>query len=128
VGASDVPTSTIRDELAAFIARELGLSERAIPTSGDWSECGQTIGAFALRLGALSLDQIDAIVDLQYHQSQKFGEIAIQLGYLTRVQVDRLLQLQDMHRGLELGERLILSGDLDVARLCELLAAFHRER
>ena len=117
-----------RDSLSAYIAGELGLDPSELPGSGAWSECGQTVGAFALRLGALSLDQIDAIIDFQSSEPMKFGQIAVHLGFLTEEDVQHLLDLQALHRGLEVAERLVLAGTIDIPTLCELMAGYHRKR
>jgi hypothetical protein len=120
----DRSESSTREALGAYLAAELGLSKKDLPPPGGWSECGQTIGALALRMNALSIEQIDGIIDFQSHEQMLFGEIAIHLGYLTKLEVDRLLELQEFHRALELGELLVMAGRIDVPQLCRLLAGF----
>lgn len=111
-----------------YLAAELGVPEDELPSPSCWSECGQTIGALALRLGALTLEQIDAVIDYQSHEKMRFGEIAAELGFVTPEQIERLLKLQAFHRALELCELLVLSGRVDVPRMCELMAGFLRTR
>jgi hypothetical protein len=111
-----------------YLAAALGVPEDELPAPGCWSECGQTIGALALRLGVLTLEQIDAVIDYQSHEKMRFGEIAIELGFTTAEEIRKLLQLQAFHRGLELCELLVLSGRVDVPRMCELMAGFLRAR
>jgi hypothetical protein len=130
VGKSQTPPGPrAREELAAYLVDNLGVREEELPKVGDWSELGQTIGTLALRLGALSLDQLDTIIDSQSchpEGGKRFGEIASQLGFVSDLQVERLLQLQEFHRAFELGELLVLSDQLDLPQLCELMAGFLR--
>jgi hypothetical protein len=128
VGNSEDRAISTRDALAGYLAAELGLSKEDLPPPGSWSECGQTIGALALRLNALTIEQIDGIIDFQSQERMLFGEIAAHLGYLTETEVARLLELQEFHRALELGELLVLAGRIDVPQLCALLAGFTKGR
>lgn len=113
-----------QDELAAFLAERLGLDVAALPRPGQWGDWGNTIGALALRLSVLDMQQIDAIVQAQVSDRRLFGEIAVELGYLDKARVDRLLELQRFHRSLHVGELLLMNGKLDARRLSELVTEF----
>ncbi len=126
--SEDRSASGTREALAAYLAAELRIPEAELPPPGAWSECGQTIGAIALRLNALTIEQIDGIIDYQSNDKLLFGEIAVRLGYLSETEVARLLEIQEFQRALELGELLVLAGRIDVRRLCQLLAGFFGSR
>ena len=53
-------------------------STRAIemPKPGAWSQSGNTIGALALRLNLLALDQVEKIIEIQRTERDLFGELA----------------------------------------------------
>ncbi len=91
---------------------------------GPWSRSGLTIGALSLRLSALNLEQIDAIIDRQELTPKLFGEIAIELGFLSRETVRRMLHLQKLHWALEFGELLVLQSRIDLPQMVHLVARF----
>jgi hypothetical protein len=124
---SSSPHARLCEKLAAFLARELGVGVETLPRPGPWSRSGLTIGALSLRLDALTLESIDAIVEQQAREPKMFGELAVRLGFLTTAQVARLLEIQQMHWALEIGEMLVLAGMLDLPRLIALLARFLAE-
>jgi hypothetical protein len=109
-----------------FLKARLGLSEADLPEPGEWADAGNTIGMLALRMNLLSVEQIDHILELQEKEGnvRRFGEMAEALGLLSQRQVSRLLAIQSLNRELELGERLVLSGRVDVAELVHHLDDF----
>ncbi len=92
-------------------------------------QCRQYDRRLALRLGLLSVEQIDQILESQENdqQGKLFGEIAIEFGFVQQVEIDRLLQLQQLNRRLELGEQLVLSGRIDIATLLTTLHDFQQQ-
>ena len=124
---SSSPHAQLSEKLAAFLAREIGVAVDALPRPGPWSRSGLTIGALSLRLDALTLENIDAIIEQQAREPKRFGELAVRLGFLSENEVARLLAIQQMHWALELGEMLVLAGLIDLPRLIELLARFLAE-
>lgn len=113
-------------DFARFLANRLRLDPDEILTSSDWAGTGNTIGAIALRLGLLDLDQIDRILDMQDSDKRLFGEIAINLEFMTEEQVEGLIQLQRYHQLLEAGEALVLRGIITMEQLQETLLEFYR--
>lgn len=111
-------------ELGDFIAERLGEDPDDLPRSNGWAGSGNSIGALALRLGVLTLDQIEQVVDLQASDGQLFGELAKHLGFCSDVDVDRLLALQRLHRCLDQAALLVIDGRLDVPDLLRHLADF----
>jgi hypothetical protein len=109
-----------------FLRSRLGLSEDELPEPGEWADAGNTIGMLALRMGLLTVEQIDHILETQEQEgnSRRFGELAESLGLLSHSQVSRLLAVQSLNRELEMGERLVLSGRLEVKELVRHLADF----
>jgi hypothetical protein len=124
---SSSPHAQLCQQLAAFLARELGVAVDTLPRPGPWSRSGLTIGALSLRLDALTLENIDAIIEQQAREPKLFGELAVKLGFLSADEVARLLQIQQLHWALELGEMLVLEGLIDLPKLAELLARFLAE-
>ena len=52
----------------------------------------QRIGEFLVKIGAISAEQRDEVLQLQREQPDRlFGEIAIELGYINDEAVDRYL-------------------------------------
>jgi hypothetical protein len=102
------------------------LEESELPRPGELSSVGNTIGALALRLGVLTVSQLEEILVVQEEQEEgkKFGELAVELGFLTEEQVDQLLAIQEMNRCLELGEQLVLAGRLELPELLHELHVF----
>lgn len=122
-GKSRLLESLQANSFVDYLQPTLGLDEDELPRSGEWSKMGSTIGALALRLQALNLDQVDDILALQEdsHEKRLFGELAVDLGYLTADQVNRLLEIQDIMRQIELAAQLTLTGKLDVPSLVDCL-------
>src|SRR5271163_990224 len=86
-----------------FLIERLDLSERELPQPGEWADAGNTIGMLSLRMGLLTVEQIDHILELQEQEGsgRRFGELAESLGLLSHVQVSRLLAVQSLNRELE---------------------------
>jgi len=114
--------------LGDFLADRLGVGAADLPQASRWAGSGNTIGALALRLGVLSLDQVEQAVDLQASDGQLLGEIFRALGFCSETDIDRLLGLQRLHRCLDQAALLVMSGQLDMVELLEALAAFASER
>lgn len=111
-------------QLVEFLSRKLGIPKEELPEAGDWAGSGNTIGSLALRMGVLSLEQIEHVVDLQVSGDERFGETAVTLGFLGREQVDMLMRLQGLHRCVDLAGPLVLSGQLELDRMAALLSEF----
>jgi hypothetical protein len=109
-----------------FLTDRLDLSERELPVPGEWADAGNTIGMLALRMNLLSVEQIDHVLELQEREGnvRRFGEMAESLGLLSHSQVERLLAVQTLNRELELGERLVMAGRLEIADLIRHLSDF----
>jgi hypothetical protein len=109
-----------------YLRTRLRLTEAELPEPGEWSDAGNTIGMLALRMGLLSVEQIDQILETQEREGslRRFGELAESLGLLSESQVSRLLAVQSLNRELEMGERLVLSGRLEVGELVRHLNDF----
>ncbi len=116
------------DPFTEFLQSQLELAENEVPEPGEWANVGNTTGALALRLGLLTVEQIDQVLETQENDQQGkfFGEIAVELGYVQQEEIDRLLQLQQLNRRLELGEQLVLSGRTDIATLLTTLQEFQQ--
>lgn len=111
-------------QLSEFLSLKLGIAKEDLPEPGDWAGSGNTLGSLALRMGILSLDQIESIVDLQVSGDQRFGDTAVKLGYLAREQVDLLMHVQALHRCIDLGAPLALSGHAELPEVIALIAEF----
>jgi hypothetical protein len=109
-----------------FLRTRLELTEEELPEPGEWADAGNTIGMLSLRMGLLSVEQIDHILEIQEQEGsgRRFGELAESLGLLSHDQVSRLLAVQSLNRELELGERLVLSGRIEVGELVQHLHDF----
>jgi hypothetical protein len=109
-----------------FLRTRLRLTEEELPEPGEWADAGNTIGMLALRMGLLSVEQIDHILELQEQEgnTRRFGALAEHLGLLSQGQVSRLLAVQSLNRELEAGERLVLTGRIDVRELVGHLKDF----
>ena len=119
----------LRSTMNRFIEhlkQHLDLAEYEVPQPGEWSGVGNTIGALALRLGVLTVGQLEQILTVQEEDEncKRFGEVAMELGFLDREQVDQLLVIQRVNRCLELGEQLVVAGRLELTELLDLLRAF----
>jgi hypothetical protein len=121
-----MPATQTQPSFVDFLIDRLELSERELPVPGDWADAGNTIGMLALRMNLLSVDQIDRILELQESEgnSRRFGEVAESLKLLTHTQVARLLDVQTLNRELELGERLVMEGRLEIGDLIQQLSDF----
>jgi hypothetical protein len=121
-----MPATQTQPSFVDFLIDRLELSERELPVPGDWADAGNTIGMLALRMNLLSVDQIDRILELQESEgnSRRFGEVAESLKLLTHTQVARLLDVQTFNRELELGERLVMEGRLEIGDLIQHLSDF----
>jgi hypothetical protein len=109
-----------------YLTDRLELSDRELPTPGEWADAGNTIGMLALRMNLLSVVQIDRILELQENEGniRRFGELAESLNMLSHAQVERLLAVQTLNRELELGERLVMDGRLEIGDLVRHLSDF----
>jgi len=116
------------EEVARFFANRLGLDREAMPPIGIYANAGATIGALALRMGVLSFDEIDQIIEAQSNDKKRFGELAIQLGFVSEQQVESLIDLQSLHSAMALGELLLMAGVVDVPTLLRILADFWCEQ
>jgi hypothetical protein len=121
-----MPATQTQPTFVDFLIDRLELSERELPVPGDWADAGNTIGMLALRMNLLSIEQIDRILELQESEgnSRRFGEVAESLELLTHTQVARLLDVQTLNRELELGERLVMEGRLEIGDVIRHLSDF----
>ena len=112
-----------------FLQQQLGLADHEVPEPGEWAHVGNTTGAVALRLGLLTVEQIDHILETQETEGQTklFGEIAVELGYADQSEIERLLTIQRLNRRLELGEQLVLAGRVDLDTLLTHLREFEQQ-
>ena len=121
VAASKPPADgrSLRD----FIARRLGLSPHGGGRASDWSQCGNSIGAIALRLGLMSIDEVEQVVDLQGGgENARFGELGRLIGAIDDQQVERLLELQRAHRAIDEVGALLIAEGVDLPQLLRALA------
>lgn len=109
-----------------YLKAHLKLNDGELPEPGEWSDAGNTIGMLALRMNLLMVDQIDHVLELQEKEGniRRFGEVAESVGLLSHRQVSRLLAIQSLNREMELGERLVLAGRIDVHELVRHLNDF----
>jgi hypothetical protein len=108
-----------------FLADELDLNETALPDPNRVNDAGNTLGAICVRLGVLSIMDIESILEVQREQRQlRFGEIAVQQGLMTKFQLERILAVQAFYRSFELGTLLVLDGHVGLGRLTELWTEF----
>jgi hypothetical protein len=112
-----------------YLKERLDLVEPEVAEPGEWADAGNTIGMLALRTSLLAVEQIDQILEMQEREgnTRRFGELAELLGLLSHEQVTRLLAVQSLNRQLELGERLVLAGQLEIPELVRLLNDFVAE-
>jgi hypothetical protein len=113
-------------KFATFLRENLDLADCEVPSPGEWAGTGNTLGSIGLRLGLLSLDQIDKIVNRQASDSRLFGQIGISQKFLTEEDVERLLELQRFHRCLDLGALLVIERQITFPDLLNLIAEFFR--
>ncbi len=114
-------------EFSAYLAERLQLLPVEVPQPSDWSGSGNTLGSIGLRLGLLSLDEIDQIISRQCSDRRLFGEIGISLKILDEDQVRYLLVLQRFHRCLDLGAILVTEGRISFSELLDLMADYFRK-
>lgn len=113
-------------DFAMFLAKRTQLEIDKLPKVGLWAGTGNTIGAIALRMSLLDLDQIDRILELQKQEGELFGQLAVRLNFLKQEQVARLVQLQQLHQQLEIGGQLVVHGQLSLVELLDALLEFHK--
>jgi len=113
-----------------FLMERLDLSDQQLPVPGEWADAGNTIGMLALRMNLLSVEQIDRVLEMQEREGnvRRFGELAESLGLMSHAQVARLLAVQTLNRELELGERLVMEGRLEIGDLVRHLSNFVNAR
>lgn len=113
-----------------YLKAHLKLNDGELPEPGEWSDAGNTIGMLALRMNLLMVDQIDHVLELQEKEGnvRRFGEVAESVGLLSHRQVSRLLAIQSLNREMEMGERLVLAGRIDVQELVRHLNDFVNSR
>lgn len=115
------------EETEAFVAHlkaEFELAESDIPRPGEWAGSGNTLGSIGLRVGLLSLDQIDQIITKQGNDRRLFGQIGVSLKFLTGEQVEGLLTMQRFYRCLDLGAILVFENTVEFPELLASLARY----
>lgn len=115
------------EQFEAFLIERLSLAPDQLVRRCEWSGAGNTIGALALRLGALDLAEIDRILDAQEDDRRLFGELAVHLGLLSEDQVDRLVELQQFHQLFEIGEQYVVQGRIDVRDVLAAILDFQNQ-
>ena len=98
------------NEFVEFLMGQLDLAASEAPRQSEWAGSGNTLGSIGLRVGLLSLDQIDKIITLQSSDNRLFSEIGVSLKFVTAEQVEHLLTLQHFHRCLDVGATLMVEG------------------
>ena len=53
-----------------FLKARLSLTEEELPEPGEWADAGNTIGMLSLRMGLLTVEQIDHILELQEQEGK----------------------------------------------------------
>ena len=129
------------DSFIDYLQNCLQLDEAELPQRGEWANAGNTLGMIALRLDALTVEQVDEILarqesleegeELNFQQKKErgllFGQLAERMGFLTDSEMGRLLQIQKINRNLELGAKLVLNGTIDAQTLVSHLSEFLAE-
>jgi hypothetical protein len=115
-------------DLGELLIERLGLEEVELPDPPPWSGGGNTVGSLALRLGLMTLDQVEQVIDLQASDESYFGDLSVKLGYLRQDQLDCILLLQRVHRLLDFGGLLVAERRLAVPTLLELLGELHARK
>lgn len=85
------------------------------------------IGMIALGYALMSLDEIDDALVRQQETGERFGEAAVALGAITLDQVERLLEVQRFRRAAFVVEGAILSGMLSNSNAIEAFGLFLRK-
>jgi hypothetical protein len=112
------------EQFEEFLIERLSLSPEDRLRRCEWAGAGNTIGALALRLGALDLAEIDRILDAQEDDRRLFGELAVHLGMLSEEQVKRLVELQRFHQLFEVGEQYVVQGRIGIRDLLVAILEF----
>ncbi len=110
-----------------YLKESLDISDSDIPSPGEWTGSGNTLGSIGLRVGLISLDQIDQIVTRQATDSRLFGEIGVSLKFLSKEQVEHLLTLQRFYRCLDLGAPLVIEEQVSLSTLLHAMADFFKK-
>jgi hypothetical protein len=84
----------------------------------------EPIGSIAAHHGLLRPDHIDAILDEQRRSGNRFGEIAVRLGFMTEEQVQTLVDIQQFRSHAEIAEALVLAGLVSHEDAVQMLGAF----
>ena len=113
------------EEFTKFLIDQGVVSAAGTRHTSDWAGTGNTIGAIALRLGLLNLDQIDQILSVQENERRLFGQIAVSEKILSEEKIERLLAVQRMHHCVEHVEMLVMHEGLDVKLLLKNLSAYY---
>lgn len=108
-----------------FVANRLNLDPSQLPDATELNDAGNTFGAICVRLGLMTVFDIEEILDRQKNARHlRFGEIAVQMGCMTERQVQGVLGLQSFYRSFEQGTLLVMAGHLEMRRLVELWTEF----
>ncbi|MCH7599208.1 MAG: hypothetical protein IH973_05570 [Myxococcales bacterium] len=114
-------------KFVSFLKQSLDLTDSDIPEPGEWCGSGNTLGSIGLRVGLISLDQIDQIITRQAADPRLFGEIGISLKFLSEKQVEHLLMLQRFHRCLDLGALLVIEERVTFSALLHVMADYFKK-
>jgi hypothetical protein len=108
-----------------YVAEELKLIDADLPDLDRVNDAGNTLGAICVRLGVLSIADIENILEMQReHRQVRFGQIAVHLGLMTKFQLERILAVQAFYRSFELATLLVLDGHVGLGRLMALWTEF----
>ncbi len=113
------------EKFIEYLADRLNLADDEKPVQNHWSGIGTTIGSLTLRLGLISIDQLDDLLEVQEREGGLFGQVGVRLGYLTQEQVDALLEIQQWNRFLELGQQLVVTGRISAETLSACIMDFN---
>lgn len=94
-------------------------------SAAKWAGTGNTISALALRLGLITLDQVNHVLDYLSNNQELFGQIAVNLGYLEEAHIDKLIQLQKMHYLVEVAEIYYIHTKLPLKELINETMQFY---
>ncbi len=112
-----------------FVAETLALAPSELPDVSKVNDAGNTFGAICVRLGLLTIPEIEDILEAQKNdRGRRFGEIAVELGLITERQIDGVLHLQVFYRSFEQAALLVVDGRLEMERLGQLWAAYAASR
>ena len=96
-------------------------------SSAKWAGTGNTIGALALRLGLMTIDQIEHVLEYQSKNPELFGHIATNLDYLNESQVEKIVELQKVHHLLEVAEQYYLHSNVPLIDLLNLTTQYYSQ-